>query len=188
MKGKVHYLILYVIRRTKWHILTFMCDCLKTQPLCHSESILFVFMERHRKMGRERKSRFSINGAPGLCSCAHKSLFWQGDKCHESLFMKLTRPLLQWSLCSFPTQKDLFIVSKWSILYFSLHHYIWPLSDSQPVSLHFASAQFLAELLETNCCFPHERSRLWKNKSKLLKWCWASETEEGIKWQRFRIS
>lgn len=84
----IFYLILYVISRTKWHTLTFMCNCLKTLPLCHSEPILLVFMETHWK----KESGSSINGPSGLCSCARKSLLWQGDKRHESLFMKLTRP------------------------------------------------------------------------------------------------
>lgn len=94
----------------------------------------------------------------------------------------------QWVCC----EKKTFIISKCSILYLLLHHYIWPLSDSQRVSLRFASALsfsffviFLVEVLETKRCFSHERSQLWENNCKLLKWCWAAE-RGGVKWECFR--
>lgn len=96
----------------------------------------------------------------------------------------------QWVCC----EKKTFIISKCSILYLLLHHYIWPLSDSQRVSLRFASALsfsffvlFLVEVLETKRCFSHERSQLWENNCKLLKWCWAAE-RGGVKWECFRNS
>lgn len=86
-------------------------------------------------------------------------------------------------------EKKTFIISKCNILYLLLHHFIWPLSDSPRVSLRFASALFcsffLVEVLETKRCFSHERSQLWEDNCKLLKWCWAAE-RGGVKRECFR--
>lgn len=76
-----------VIYRTKWHMLTFLCDCVKMLPLCHSQTILLVFMET--QCGGHCPSA----ALPVLCCFVFKSLLCQGDRCHESLFVKLPRPL-----------------------------------------------------------------------------------------------
>lgn len=156
----IFYLILYVISRTKWHTLTFMCNCLKTLPLCHSEPILLVFMETHWK----KESGSSINGPSGLCSCARKSLLWQGDKRHESLFMKLTRPPVPVFTPQFAARKasllsqNVVVFISYCIIIFGLclTHRLFLSALKLPV--------FLAELLKTNRCFSHERSELWKKK------------------------
>ena len=84
-----------------------------------------------------------------------------------------------------------FIISKCSILYLLLHLYIWPLSDSPPVSLRFASALFSFFLFFFGGDAGNEMLLLtWKGHSfektnKLLKWCWAAESG-GVRWECFR--